>query len=313
VYLTASVNGTTVSGANIYYTLNGSTPSTSSTKYTSSGITITQSCTLKAIAYKDGYETSQVLTASYTVESTPYITLVSAICDNTNLDNLSQNDKLVFRATWKNIGKTDNITTILGLKKEGTNTLLYMSPQVTKSFQKDKEVICTYELSLSNVAEGKYLANVYYYKHWDGKLWWSWDNRAKIIWVNSAPIDEGVKINATNFPDENFRNYLLSQDYGKDGSLTEEEIKNITFLNVSWKSISNLKGIEYFTALKELDCYNNQLTSLDVSKNTALTWLGCFNNQLTSLDVSKNTALTKLWCNNIYQGISNGCTGKQHE
>ena len=36
----------------------------------------------------------------------------------------------------------------------------------------------------------------------------------------------------------------------------------------------------------------NQLTTLDVSKNTALTDLDCDNNQLTTLDVSKNTALT---------------------
>ena len=47
-----------------------------------------------------------------------------------------------------------------------------------------------------------------------------------------------------------------------------------------------------------LDCFNNQLTALDVSKNTALTKLVCSNNQLTALDVSKNTALTKLVCSN---------------
>ena len=45
-----------------------------------------------------------------------------------------------------------------------------------------------------------------------------------------------------------------------------------------------------------LTCYNNQLTALDVSKNTALTVLYCYNNQLTALDVSKNTALTELDC-----------------
>ena len=46
----------------------------------------------------------------------------------------------------------------------------------------------------------------------------------------------------------------------------------------------------------ELGCYNNELTSLDVSKNIALTRLWCDGNQLTSLDVSKNTALTSLVC-----------------
>lgn len=62
---------TNVTGADIYYTLTGSTPSKSSTKYTSAGITINESCTLKAIAYKDGYEASDVLTAGYTVKQTP--------------------------------------------------------------------------------------------------------------------------------------------------------------------------------------------------------------------------------------------------
>jgi Leucine-rich repeat (LRR) protein len=50
------------------------------------------------------------------------------------------------------------------------------------------------------------------------------------------------------------------------------------------------------TALTDLYCDSNQLTSLDVSKNTALTGLRCDYNQLTSLDVSKNTALTGLRC-----------------
>ena len=60
------------------------------------------------------------------------------------------------------------------------------------------------------------------------------------------------------------------------------------------KEISYLTGIEAFTALTWLYCYDNQLETLDVSKNTALTGLWCYNNQLETLDVSKNTALTGL-------------------
>gem|GEM_PF-3204790 len=50
------------------------------------------------------------------------------------------------------------------------------------------------------------------------------------------------------------------------------------------------------TALKKLSCDRNQLTSLDVSGCTALKTLSCGRNQLTSLDVSKNAALTELMC-----------------
>ena len=48
------------------------------------------------------------------------------------------------------------------------------------------------------------------------------------------------------------------------------------------------------TALELLNCYKNQLTSLDVSNNAALTALFCYTNQLTSLDVrnGNNTNLS---------------------
>ena len=105
-----------------------------------------------------------------------------------------------------------------------------------------------------------------------------------------------VLINATNFPDEKFRSWLRSQDYGTDGFLTGAEIANVTSMYVYSKSIQSLKGIEFFTALTFLSCHDNDLTSLDVSKNTALKELYCNDNKLASLDVSKNTALTYLDC-----------------
>ena len=33
-----------------------------------------------------------------------------------------------------------------------------------------------------------------------------------------------VEINEENFPDENFRNWLISQSYGADGVLTDDEV-----------------------------------------------------------------------------------------
>ena len=48
--------------------------------------------------------------------------------------------------------------------------------------------------------------------------------------------------------------------------------------------------------ITHFDCRENELTSLDVCKNTALTVLICGNNQLRELDVSNNTALTYLGC-----------------
>lgn len=100
-----------------------------------------------------------------------------------------------------------------------------------------------------------------------------------------------VVINETTFPDENFRNWVLAQDYGQDGVLTEEEISMIDTIKVSRRNIYNLTGIEHFTALKYLDCNENELLTLSLSKNTELTTLWCWKNALWLLDVSKNTAL----------------------
>lgn len=111
----------------------------------------------------------------------------------------------------------------------------------------------------------------------------------------------GVSINAENFPDEAFRKYVSESLDDGDGSLSETEISAVTEINVREKRIHSLKGIEYFTALTKLDCYDNFITGLDMTKNTALTELNCEYNRLSTLDVSKNTALTKLNCSrNIF-------------
>jgi hypothetical protein len=61
---------TTTSGADIHYTTNGTTPTTSSAKY-GSPIAINKAITIKAIAVKAGMTNSDILTAAYTVKTTP--------------------------------------------------------------------------------------------------------------------------------------------------------------------------------------------------------------------------------------------------
>lgn len=59
------------------------------------------------------------------------------------------------------------------------------------------------------------------------------------------------------------------------------------------------------SVLKNLICTGNQLSALDLSKNTALEVLDCSNNQLNELDVTNNTALGQLSCysNKISKGM----------
>ena len=105
-----------------------------------------------------------------------------------------------------------------------------------------------------------------------------------------------VEINATNFPDKNFRDYVVTLDGDHDGKLSGWEIARVTSIDVRYKSIADLTGIGYFTALLKLDCAYTQLSTLDTGKNTALQELNCYKSQLKSLDISKNTALQKLEC-----------------
>lgn len=107
---------------------------------------------------------------------------------------------------------------------------------------------------------------------------------------------EGTKINEENFPDENFRNYLLSENYGEDKVITDEEISSIKEIDVANMEISDLTGLEYFCALEELSCTSNRLHSIDVSQNTSLIRLFCGHNELETLDVSANVNIEFLYC-----------------
>ena len=110
------------------------------------------------------------------------------------------------------------------------------------------------------------------------------------------------------FKDEAFLQALLSNDYVDDND--DEKISKaeaysyVGSISVSYSiyctfpEIRGMDEIKYFVNLTGLNCNNNQLTTLDVRKNTALTDLRCYDNQLTSLDVRNNTALTSLYCGN---------------
>ena len=125
-----------------------------------------------------------------------------------------------------------------------------------------------------------------------------------------------VEINEANFPDDNFREWLLCssllcQYYDV---LTDEEIERITEIDVSNKGIADMTGIEFFTALETLNCSYNQLTTLNVCGNTVLSSLDCSCNQLTSLYVSNNPNLNTINCanNNLTTLDVSSCTALKY-
>jgi hypothetical protein len=124
-------------------------------------------------------------------------------------------------------------------------------------------------------------------------------DESKVYVENSYAVPSGdVAINSTNFPDANFRTYVSQFDKDNSGGLSTSEISAVTEIDCSSKSISDLTGISYFTALKTLNCKDNQISKLNLRSNTALQTVFCSNNRLTSLNVNGLTRLGILECRN---------------
>ena len=115
--------------------------------------------------------------------------------------------------------------------------------------------------------------------------------------VNPTFIFEtSLPINEDNFPDDSFRNYIKTYKAGGRDVLTVEEQRNVTTIEINNKGVSDLKGIEAFPNLKELNCGNNSIQKLDLRQNPKLEKLICNKNQLTQLDLSKNPKIYHLIC-----------------
>ncbi len=90
--------------------------------------------------------------------------------------------------------------------------------------------------------------------------------------------------------------YDSDVDTNNDGEIQLSEAQAVLRLHVANKSIKSLQGIEAFTELKILNTGQNQLTDIDLSKNTKLVNLFVNDNALTEIDLSKNLSLVILNC-----------------
>ena len=131
--------------------------------------------------------------------------------------------------------------------------------------------------------------------------------------AKTVKADGDVQINEDNFPDANFRKWVMDNvDTSSYGTLTQAEISKTKKISIvdGEIDINDISGIEFFTSLESLEIQYTGITSIDVSKNKALKKLDCSDNKLTSLDVGKNTALEELYCDECalsYLNV-NGCS-----
>ena len=117
--------------------------------------------------------------------------------------------------------------------------------------------------------------------------------------VSTQAEEDAVAIDATNFPDGAFRQYVADNfDKDKDGALNQTERNAVKEIGINNSGCTSLQGLKYFSKLTDLLCADNNLTELDVSENPELGLLICYNNSLTSLNLNKNTKLRSLNCNN---------------
>jgi protein phosphatase 1 regulatory subunit 7 len=98
-------------------------------------------------------------------------------------------------------------------------------------------------------------------------------------------------------PDPNFKQRIIALGYDTNGDNQVQitEAQAVTKLSVDNLGIVNLEGISHFINLEELNCYNNKLSSLDVSKLKKLKSLYAFNNRIENLNINGLTELEYLY------------------
>ncbi|MFZ0595724.1 MAG: T9SS type A sorting domain-containing protein, partial [Flavobacterium sp.] len=200
-------------------------------------------------------------------------------CGNGKLTtlNVSKNKALTILQCFNNQLSDLNI-------KNGTNTLL-----TTVNFIQNPDLIC---IQVDDVE----FANT------------NWGSKKDA----AATFNTNCSIDFVLLPDTSFEQKLIDLGIdtdGLNGRITTGNISAITSLDLSNSNIQDLTGIEYFTALTFLDCSDNQLKTLDVSKNLALETLNASSNQITTLDFSKNTKLKIVYITNnplISVNLQNG-------
>ncbi len=131
-------------------------------------------------------------------------------------------------------------------------------------------------------------------------------------------ITAGGFAQTINIPDPNFKaallhygttavntdgdNYGADADTNNDGEIQVSEALLVTGLNLYSNSIEetnniiSMEGIQYFTNLKNLNCFGNSIGSLDISMLASLEYLNCANNQISSLHINGLSQLKEVQC-----------------
>ncbi|TCI93611.1 hypothetical protein [Tenacibaculum sp. M341] len=127
----------------------------------------------------------------------------------------------------------------------------------------------------------------------------------------SCELDLGavtiIQATYTAIPDANFEARLEAlgyDDISGDGQVPTSLIEVVTELQLAGQNITDLTGIEDFTALEELKANGNNITMVDLSSNTALKLFQMTSSSsLGSINVSNNPVLEDLQIRSLASAI----------
>ena len=106
-----------------------------------------------------------------------------------------------------------------------------------------------------------------------------------------------IEVNAqiVSIPDTTFRNYLINNssiNTNGDSLIQVSEASQYSgTISCQGLGIYDLTGIEAFTNVTSLLCYQNFLDSIDLSSNIALTMLNAYQNNFSEIDLTNNVNL----------------------
>ena len=109
-----------------------------------------------------------------------------------------------------------------------------------------------------------------------------------IAFSSDAEDGNAVIINSDTFPDASLRSCML--DMYPEGEIPQSELNSKTSLDISGKGIRDLRGVELFENLQELNCSNNIIVEESINTCDML-------KKLKRLDISNNTSLISLTVN----------------
>lgn len=100
----------------------------------------------------------------------------------------------------------------------------------------------------------------------------------------------------TLIPDDKFEKSLIEQDIDDvfDGKVLTSKVSNLKLFRMEHTHVKDITGIESFVSVENLFLWDNDFTSINLSKNTKLKILGLSECPINSIDLSKNTELIEI-------------------